>query len=161
MVLLGFRKFSNPSLCILFFFFLLLLLLFLNRFIMTRIHKGQGHFFSEFSTPAIGPMADIRITHLCIYKCSFHSCRNKIFQLVICDIFLICTPKIAQWGGSNEYPQVTFLSQNKKRNNDYPCNPHFCLYKMGNNGVLITWTCWRNGKASARALICKDKSCYS
>ena len=30
-------------------------------------------------------------------------------------------------GGSNEYPQSMFLSRNKK-NNVYPCKPHFILY---------------------------------
>ena len=31
-----------------------------------------------------------------------------------------------QRGGSNEYPQSTFLSRNKK-NNVYPCNPSFTI----------------------------------
>ena len=39
-------------------------------------------------------------------------------------------------GGSNEYPQSMFLSRNKK-NNVYPCKPHFYYIKVGFKGVII------------------------
>ena len=39
-------------------------------------------------------------------------------------------------GGSNEYPQSMFLSRNKK-NNVYPCKPHFYYIKVGLKGVKI------------------------
>ena len=37
-------------------------------------------------------------------------------------------------GGSNEYPQSTFLSKNKK-NNIYPFKPQFYCIKVGFKGV--------------------------
>ena len=37
-------------------------------------------------------------------------------------------------GGSNEYPQSMFLNRNKK-NNVYPCKPHFSYMKVGFKGV--------------------------
>ena len=39
-------------------------------------------------------------------------------------------------GGSNEYPQSTFLSGNKKIN-VYPCKPQFYYIKVGFKGVKI------------------------
>ena len=39
-------------------------------------------------------------------------------------------------GGSNEYPQSMFLSRSKK-NNVYPCKPHFYYIKVGFKGVKI------------------------
>ena len=39
-------------------------------------------------------------------------------------------------GGSHEYPQSMFLSRNKK-NNVYPCKPHFYYIKVGFKGVQI------------------------
>ena len=39
-------------------------------------------------------------------------------------------------GGSNEYPQSMFLSRNKK-NNVYPCKPHFYYIKVGFKGLNI------------------------
>ena len=39
-------------------------------------------------------------------------------------------------GGSNEYPQSTFLSRNKK-NNVYPCKPQFYYIKVGFKEVEI------------------------
>ena len=41
-----------------------------------------------------------------------------------------------RWGGSNEYPQSTFLSRNKK-NNVYPCKPQFYYINVGFKGVKI------------------------
>ena len=56
------------------------------------------------------------------YDVSFHGTRNALFQLIICSIFLIFASKMdcrysletPQCGGSNEYPQFVFLSQNKE-----------------------------------------------
>ena len=39
-----------------------------------------------------------------------------------------------RWDGSNEYPQSTFLSRNKKIN-IYPCKPQFYCTKGGFKGV--------------------------
>ena len=39
-------------------------------------------------------------------------------------------------GGSNEYPQSMFLSRNKK-NNVYPCKPHFYYMKVGLRGSIL------------------------
>ena len=36
-------------------------------------------------------------------------------------------------GGSKEYPQAMFLSKNKK-NNVYPCKPHFYFINLGLKG---------------------------
>ena len=42
----------------------------------------------------------------------------------------LCSLEPPQWGDSNEHHQPAFLSKNEK-NNVYPCNPHFSLYKVG------------------------------
>ena len=49
-------------------------------------------------------------------------------------------------GGSNEYPQFmcVFFSRNKK-NDVYPCKPHFYYIKVGIKGVKIIWACFRDG----------------
>ena len=60
------------------------------------------------------------------------------------DIFFISAQNIdcryslepPRWGSSNEYPQSMFLSRNKK-NNVYPCKPHFYYIKVGLTGVKI------------------------
>ena len=39
-------------------------------------------------------------------------------------------------GGSNEYPQSVFLSENKK-NNVYPCKPQFYYIKWGLKGSTL------------------------
>ena len=39
-------------------------------------------------------------------------------------------------GGSNEYPQSMLLSRNKK-NNVYPCKPHFYYIKVGFKGSKL------------------------
>ena len=46
-------------------------------------------------------------------------------------------------GGSNEYPQCTFLSRNKK-NYVYPCKPQFYCIKMGFVWVKIIKVCFRD-----------------
>ena len=46
-------------------------------------------------------------------------------------------------GGSNEYPQSTFLSRNKN-NNIYPCKPQFYYIKVGFKGVRIIKACFRD-----------------
>ena len=58
-----------------------------------------------------------------IYR-KFHIQKLKIFRLKNSDIFHISAQNIdsPRRGGSNEYPQSTFLSRNKK-NNVYPCKP--------------------------------------
>ena len=40
-------------------------------------------------------------------------------------------------GGSNGYPQSMFYNRNK-RNNVYPCKPHFFYIKVGFEGIKIT-----------------------
>ena len=60
------------------------------------------------------------------------------------DIFHISVPNIdcgyllelPQRGSSNEYPQLMFLSRNKK-NNVYPCKLQFYYIKVGFKGVKI------------------------
>ena len=59
------------------------------------------------------------------------------------DIFQISTQNIdcgyslePPRGGSNEYPQSTFLSRNKKKS-VYPCKPQFSYVKVGFKGVKI------------------------
>ena len=46
-------------------------------------------------------------------------------------------------GGSNEYPQSTFLNRNKK-NNVYPCKPQFYYIKVGFEGVEFMEVCFRD-----------------
>ena len=63
------------------------------------------------------------------------------FQIKNSDIFHIYAKNIdcgyslepPRRGDSNEYPQSMFLSRNKK-NNVYPCKPHFYYIKVGFRG---------------------------
>ena len=63
---------------------------------------------------------------------------NSIFQKKIGNNFLIlgpnkdcgCSLEIPQWGGSNKQSQPMFPKENW-RNDEYPCKPHFSLYKVG------------------------------
>ena len=70
--------------------------------------------------------------------------KNENFQIKNSTIFLITAQNLdcgyllepPQQGGSNEYPQSTFLSRNKK-NYVYPCKPQFYFIKVGFKGVKI------------------------
>ena len=70
--------------------------------------------------------------------------KNKKFSDKNSDIFHIsaqnmdcgCSLEPPRRGGSNEYPQSMFLSRNKK-NNVYPCKPHFYCIKMGFKGSKL------------------------
>ena len=74
----------------------------------------------------------------------FHLQKLKIFQIKKTVIFHISAKNIdcgyslepPRRGGSNEYPQSMFSSQNKK-NNVYPCKPQFYYIKVGFKGVKI------------------------
>ena len=79
-----------------------------------------------------------------IYR-KFHQKKNpENFQIKNSDTFLISAQNIdcgyslepPQRGGSNEYPQSTFLSRNKK-NNVYTYKPQFYYIKVGFKGVSI------------------------
>ena len=81
--------------------------------------------------------------------------KTESFQIKISDIFHISAQNIdcgyslePPWrGGSNEYPQSTFLSQNKK-NNVYSRKPQFYYIKVGLRGSnlyrLFLWCYYRN-----------------
>ena len=66
------------------------------------------------------------------------------FQIKYSDILHISVQNIDCWyslepprqGGSNAYLQSMFLSRIKK-NNVYPCKPHFYYIKVGFNEVKI------------------------
>ena len=78
------------------------------------------------------------------YNGIFYGCKNEKFQMkknVIFLLFLLETEIV----GTNGYPQIMFYSRNKK-NNVYPCKPHFFYIKSGVWGVKITWTCFRDDK---------------
>ena len=70
--------------------------------------------------------------------------KTENFPIKSSDIFHISAKNIDRGysleplrrGGSNEYPQSMFLSRNKK-NNVYPCKPHFFYIKVGLKGVKI------------------------
>ena len=70
--------------------------------------------------------------------------QNEKFPIKKSDIFHVSAQNIdcgyslepTQRGGSNEYPQSTFLSRNKK-NSVYPCKPQFYYTKVGFKGVKI------------------------
>ena len=63
-------------------------------------------------------------------------------------------------GSSNRYPQSMFYSRNKK-NNVYPCKPHFFYIKVGFEGVKITQTCFRDGKEVPAQLYFTYQGVYS
>ena len=74
----------------------------------------------------------------------FYNQKWKIFRWKILIFFHISAQNIdcgyslepPQRGGSNKYPQSTFLSRNKK-NNVYPCKPQFYYINVGFKGVKI------------------------
>ena len=82
-------------------------------------------------------------TYLFKYTENF-TAKNDNFQIKNSNIFTYFCQNIdcgyslepPRWGGSNEYPQSTFLSRNKK-NNVYPCKPQFYYIKVGFKGVKI------------------------
>ena len=57
-------------------------------------------------------------------------------QIRIVFLFLLNTECGYRRSGSNAYPQSMFLSRNKK-NNVYPCKPHFYYTKVGFKGANI------------------------
>ena len=73
----------------------------------------------------------------------YHGFMNCIFQMKTCDSFLIyglnidcgCLLEPPHRGDSNKHSQSIFLNKTKK-NNVYPCKPHFSLYKVGFQRVL-------------------------
>ena len=75
-----------------------------------------------------------------------HNCKNWTFsdkKNLIVFIFLLKTDcgyslELPQWDSSYEYPQSMFLSRNKK-NNVYPCNSSFTIYKGGYIGMFSWW----------------------
>ena len=75
---------------------------------------------------------------------NFYNQKIENFQIKILIFFLFLLKNIdcgyslepPHRGGSNEYPQSMFLSRNKK-NNVYPCKPHFYYIKVGFKGVNI------------------------
>ena len=62
--------------------------------------------------------------------------KSDIFHVSVQNIDCGYSLEPPRRGGSNEYPQSTFLSRNKK-NNVYPCQPQFHYMKMGFKGVKI------------------------
>ena len=84
------------------------------------------------------------ITKTCLFEYTenFTIKKNENFQIKNSDIFHISAQNIdcgyslepPRRGGSNEYPQSMLLSRNKK-NNVYPCKPHFYYIKVGFKGV--------------------------
>ena len=80
------------------------------------------------------------------YTVIFHGCKNGIFQVTKCDIFLMFAQNIdcgytlepPQRGGSNEYPQSMFRA--KIRKNVYPCKPQFYYIRVGCKRVYSTRT---------------------
>ena len=69
-------------------------------------------------------------------KWKFSNKNSDIFHISAQNIDCEYSLEPAQWGGSNEYPQSTFLSRNKK-NNVYPCTPQFYYIKVGFEEVNI------------------------
>ena len=75
----------------------------------------------------------------------FMAAKNEKFQMkhMICLLFFArnrdCGYPLEppHRGGSNGYPQSMFYNRNKK-NNVYPCKPHFFHIKVGFEGVKIT-----------------------
>ena len=68
----------------------------------------------------------------------FMAAQMKSFRWKKCYLFVIFAQnkdcgyslELPHWGSSNRYPQSMFYSRNKK-NNIFPCKPHFFLYKSG------------------------------
>ena len=77
--------------------------------------------------------------------------KNENFQMKNSGTFHISAQNIdcgyllelTRRGSSNEYPQSTFLSKNKKIN-VYPCKPQFYIIKVGFNGVKTIQVCFRD-----------------
>ena len=87
---------------------------------------------------------------------------NENFRQKKFDIFLIFAQNIDFGrGGSNEYPQSTFWSKNKKKY-VHPCIPQFCYIKVVYKGVYITRTLYHYFYAIAvggTGANCKFQTC--
>ena len=89
--------------------------------------------------------------------------KTENFQIKKSNIFHISAQNIdcgyslepPRRGGSNEYPQSTFLSRNKK-NNVYPCKPQFYYIKVGFKGVKIISACFRDDSSVGSASGCRS-----
>ena len=92
--------------------------------------------------------------------------KNDNFQIKNSNIFHISAQNIDCGysleppcrGGSNEYPQVTFLSRNKK-NNVYPCKPQFYYIKVGFKGVKIIQVCFRDVQLFQKDFLYANSEC--
>ena len=67
---------------------------------------------------------------------NFEIKNSVIFHIFAQNIDCGYTLEPPRRGGSNEYPLSMSLSRNKK-NNVYPCKPHFHYIKVGFKGVKI------------------------
>ena len=89
-------------------------------------------------------LVSISKTRLFKYTLNLTTKKPGNFQIKILICFHISAQNMDFWyslepprrGGSNEYPQIMFLSRNKK-NNVYPCKSQFYYITMGFKGVKI------------------------
>ena len=80
------------------------------------------------------PIQIYRKIHL--QNCKFSDKKTDILNISAQNVDCGYSLEPPRRGGCNEYPQSMFLSRNKK-NNVYPCKPHFYYIKVGFNGVKI------------------------
>ena len=66
----------------------------------------------------------------------FSDKKSDIFHIIAQNIDCGYSLEPPRRGGSNEYPQSTFLSWNKK-NNLHPCKPQFYYIKVGFKEIKI------------------------
>ena len=86
----------------------------------------------------------ITLTYLCNLMLSLIAQWTALFRKKNCGTFLIYDPTVdcgsllerPQWGGSNKHPQSMSRAKNKK-NNVYPCKPHFSYIKWYLQGCSL------------------------
>ena len=89
------------------------------------------------SNPSLRKHAYSNILKILPPKNEKNSDKNSdIFHISVQNIDCRHSLEPPRRGGSNEYPQTTFLSRNK-RNNVYPCKPQFYSLKVGFKGSKI------------------------
>ena len=80
----------------------------------------------------------VYIMKTCLFKYieNFTSKNWKFSDKILWYFSYFCPNIDCGWGSSNKYPQSMFLSKNKK-NNVYPCKPHFYYTEVGIKGSKL------------------------
>ena len=103
---------------------------------MTRRNLAQKSFYTKYQWHLYSHYANTPMQYTAI----FHGCKNVNFQMKTYNIFLFLLKNIDCGYTHN----LCFRA--KIRKNVYPCTPQFYYIKVGYKGILVTRTCFRDGR---------------